>query len=306
MKKFLFTFVLLVLASVELLAQKENYVGYSPLFNPEFKTLLPKEVHETSGLFFYHGRLWTHNDSGGKPILYGLDTTDFKVVQRVTLTNTKNKDWEDVCIDGERVYVGDFGNNKGGRKDLRIFTFPLSDLPEEGDANLIVDTISFSFGDQTNFEFVKYAHDFDCEAMFATRDFLYLFSKCWVSGTTRLYRLPKKPGTYVAEVVNGFDSQGLITGADYDPENGLLVLVGYVKDVWLPFLYLIYDFDDAGVKLSNRRFEMPNLLSMQTEGICFYEPGKCYLTAESSPTWVSRVFTIDFRKRIAKDKEKNQ
>lgn len=306
MKKHLLPLALLLLAATSVFAQKENYVGYSPLFNPEFKTLLPKEVHETSGLFFHNGRLWTHNDSGGKPILYGLDTTTFQVVQRITIANANNKDWEDVCIDKERVYVGDFGNNKGGRKDLRIFIFPLSEIPEEGDVTITVDTISFSFGDQTNFEFVKYAHDFDCEAMFATNDYLYLFSKCWVSGTTRLYRLTKTPGTQVAEVVNGFDSQGLITGADYDPENGLLVLVGYVKDVWLPFLYLIYDFDDAGVKLANRRFEMPNLLSMQTEGICFYEPGKCYLSAETSPTWVSRVFTIDFRKRIAKDKEKNQ
>ena len=304
MKKTLL-FLFLLLAGVPLLqAQEEGYAGYTPLFAPEFKSLLPEEVKETSGLFFYNGRLWTHNDSGGKPILYGLDTTTFEVVQKITLANAKNKDWEDVCTDGENVYVGDFGNNKGKRKNLRIYTFPLKDIPMEGNVSITVDSIRFSFGDQTEFKYEKHQHDFDCEAMFATDEYLYLFSKGWATGTTRLYRLSKTPGSQVAEVVNGFDSQGLITGADYDRESGILAVVGYVNKIWLPFLYLIYDFDDMGTNLPNRRFELHNYLGHQTEGICFYDKGKCYLSAETSPTSTSRVFTIDFRKRIAKDLEK--
>ena len=295
---------ILLLVTSWVSAQEEGYAGYTPLFTPEFKSLLPDEVNETSGLFFYNGRLWTHNDSGGKPILYGMDTTTFEVVQRITLTNASNKDWEDVCTDGENVYVGDFGNNKGKRKNLRIYVFPLSAIPAEGDANVTADSINFSFGDQTEFKYEKHNHDFDCEAMFVTDEYLYLFSKGWATGTTRLYRLSKTAGNQVAEVVNGFDSKGLITGADYDRESGILALVGYVKDVWLPFLYLIYDFDDAGVKLSHRRFELHNYMGLQAEGICFYENGKCYMSAETSPTITSRVFTIDFRKRIAKDLEK--
>ena len=297
-------FVILLLMAPFLRAQEEGHAGYTPLFAPEFKSLLPEEVRETSGLFFHNGRLWTHNDSGGKAVLFGLDTTTFEVVQRITLANAKNKDWEDVCTDGEKVYVGDFGNNKGKRKNLRIYSFPLSDIPEEGDTSIMVDSIRFSFADQTSFEHKKQEHDYDCEAMFATDEYLYLFSKGWATGTTRLYRLSKAPGTQVAEVVNGFDSQGLITGADYDRESGVLVLVGYVNKVWLPFLYLIYDFDDTGVKLSHRRFELHNYLGHQTEGICFYDKGKCFLSAETSPTSASRVFAIDFRKRIAKDLEK--
>lgn len=285
-------------------AQEEGYSGYTPLFAPEFKALLPEEVKETSGLFFHNGRLWTHNDSGGKPILYGLDTTTFEVVQRITLVNAKNKDWEDVCTDDENVYVGDFGNNKGKRKNLRIFVFPLSAIPAEGNADILVDSIRFSFADQTEFKYEKHNHDYDCESMFATNDALYLFSKGWATGTTRLYRLSKTPGTQVAEVVNGFDSQGLITGADYDRESGILAIVGYVNKIWLPFLYLIYDFDDMGTNLPNRRFELHNYFGTQTEGICFYDKGKCFLSAETSPTATSRVFAFDFRKRIAKDLEK--
>ena len=294
----LFGLFLLLLAPA--MAQEEGTAEFSPLFLPKLKAELPMEVNETSGLFFHNGRLWTHNDSGGKPILYALDTTTFEVVQKVTLSNAKNKDWEDVCTDGKTVFVGDFGNNNGNRKNLRIFTFPLSAIPDEGDASVTVDSIRFSFGDQTNFEKRRYEHDFDCEAMFTSEDYLYLLSKGWETGTTRLYRLPKAPGNYVAEVVNGFDSQGLITGADYDRENRILVVVGYVKSIWKPFMYIIFDFDEAGVKLSNHRFEMPQWVGAQTEGICFFDDGRCYVSAETSPSMTSRVFVVDFRKWIDK------
>ena len=303
MKRASFLGLFLLLLSLSIWAQEEGEAVFSPLFNLDLKSELPKEVNETSGLFFYNSRLWTHNDSGGKPILYALDTVTFEVVQRITLANARNKDWEDVCTDGEHVFLGDFGNNKGSRKNLKIYTFPLSAIPEEGDATIQVDSILFCFGDQTNFEKRKHEHDFDCEAMFATEECLYLFSKGWKTGTTRLYRLPKTQGSYVAEMVNGFDSQGLITGADYDPKNQILVLVGYVKSLWKPFLYLIYDLDEAGVKLSHCRFEMPQWTGAQTEGICFFDDGRCYISAETSPTITSRVFVADFRKWIAKELE---
>ena len=298
MKKVIIISLLLLLLSPAM-AQERNTADFWPLFFPQLKAELPEEVRETSGLFFHNGRLWTHNDSGGKPILYALDTTTFQVVQKLTLKNVKNKDWEDVCTDGETVFVGNMGNNKGNRKNLSIYTFPLSAIPDNGDATIKVDSITFSFGDQTDFSKRK-IHDFDCEAMFVTDDNLYLLSKGWETGTTRLYRLPKTSGKYVAEVVNGFDSQGLITGADYDRENHILVIVGYVKTIWKPFMYIIFDFDEAGVKLTHRRFEMPQLAGAQTEGICFFDEGRCFVSAETSPTMTARVFEVDFRKWIVK------
>lgn len=303
MKK-VFLVVLALLSAVSLHAQRSN-AGFSPLFHLTFKAELPKEVNETSGLFFHNGRLWTHNDSGGRPIFYALDTTTFEIVQRITLAKVKNLDWEDVCTDGESVFVGDMGNNKGNRKNLRIFTFPLSSIPDEGDAAVEVDSISFVFGDQTDFKKRK-VHDFDCEAIFATDDYLYLFSKGWSTGITRLYRLNKTPGKQVAEVVNGFDSQGLITGADYDRKNHVLAIVGYVKSLYKPFMYLIFNFEEDGVKLPHRRFEMQQWAGAQTEGICFFDDGRCYVSAETSKTMTARVLVADFRKWIDKQLKDNE
>lgn len=274
------------------------------LFNPPFCSLLPKEVQETSGIFFYNGRLWTHNDSGGKPILYALDTATFEIVQRVTLKNATNHDWEDVCCDGTTVFVSDCGNNKGNRKDLKIYLFPLNQLPADGDASITVDSIMLTYADQTNFEKRKQNNDYDCEAIFATERYLYLLSKNWVTATTRMYRLEKHPGTQVVEVVNWFDSKGLITGADYNPELNAIAIVGYVNKIWEPFLLLIYDFDEDAVTSHGRRLEMPNLMGAQTEGICFYDGYKCFISAETSPTFTTRVFIADFAKWLDKERKK--
>ena len=274
------------------------------LFNPELVSLLPKEVEESSGLFFHNDRLWTHNDSGGKPILYALDTATFEVVQHVTLANASNKDWEDVCCDGKTVFVGDFGNNNGNRKDLKIYMFSLDMLPSDGDGSVMVDTIKFSYADQTDFEKRKLNNDYDCEAIFATDRYLYLFSKNWVSATTRMYRLEKKAGTQVAEVVNWFNSKGLITGADYNKDLNCIAIVGYVNKIWEPFLFLIYDFDEDAVTAHGRRLEMPNLMGIQTEGITFYDGYKCYISAETSPTFTTRVFRADFARWLDKDRKK--
>ena len=231
-------------------------------------------------------------------MLFGMDTTTFAIVQRISLSHAKNKDWEDVCTDGETVFVGNIGNNKGKRKGLKIYTFPLSSIPAEGDATIEVDSILFRFADQTNFEKRK-VHDFDCEAMFVTKDNLYLLSKGWATGTTRLYRLPKTPGQYVAEVVNSFDSKGLVTGADYDPRTNTLVIVGYANQkVWEPFIYLIFDFDEHGNQLANHRFELVNYHGMQTEGVTFFDEGRCFVSSETNKLYTASVFEIDFRKWI--------
>ena len=274
------------------------------LLNPQFRSLLPQEVSETSGIFFFNGKLWTHNDSGGKPILYALDTATFEVVQRVTLKNANNHDWEDVCCDGTTVFVSDCGNNKGNRKDLKIYLFPLSQLPADGDASITVDSIMLTYADQTIFEKRKQDNDYDCEAIFATERYLYLLSKNWVTATTRMYRLEKHPGTQVAEVVNWFDSKGLITGADYNAELNTIAIVGYVNKIWEPFIFLIYDFDEDAVTAHGRRLEMPNLMGAQTEGICFYDGYKCFISAETSKVFTTRVFVADFAKWLDKNRKK--
>ena len=75
-------------------------------------------------------------------------------------------------------------------------------------------------------------------------------------------------------------------------------MVGYTKTIWWPFLYVVFDFDEAGERLHHHRFEMPQLAWTQFEGICFFDYGRCYITAESNKTMASSVFEVDFRQWI--------
>ena len=60
-------------------------------------TTLQDSVDETSGLINLDGTLITHNDSGGQPVLYELDSVSGNVTRSVTIENATNTDWEDIC-----------------------------------------------------------------------------------------------------------------------------------------------------------------------------------------------------------------
>ncbi|MDA3945024.1 MAG: hypothetical protein PF694_15960 [Bacteroidetes bacterium] len=264
------------------------------VYNPPFLFELDKIMEETSGLEFYNGLLWTHNDSGGDALLYGMDTVQGKIVQRIALANSNNRDWEDVTLDENYFYAGDFGNNAATRKDLLVYRFPLSGIPAQGDATVEAEKIHFRFPDQTVFERNWDSNNFDCEAMVAGKEYLYLFSKNRGDQQTKLYRLPKKPGNYVAELIDTFNSQGLITGATYDSENKKLALIGYAHKTWQPFVWLFYGFDEEDFFGGyHRRLDLLNLITVQAEGIVFVSPNQLMISAESTKTFSARMFRFD-------------
>lgn len=68
--------------------------------------------------------LWTHNDSGGEPVLYALGT-DGHARGAVRLTGVRNYDWEDIAsfeLDGRAwLLVAETGNNNADDHDCALF-----------------------------------------------------------------------------------------------------------------------------------------------------------------------------------------
>jgi hypothetical protein len=69
--------------------------------------------------------LWSHNDSGAGPELYGL-RTDGRVAARVRVTGAEAVDWEDIAVapgrDGRPlIYVGDIGDNAAARPGIDVY-----------------------------------------------------------------------------------------------------------------------------------------------------------------------------------------
>jgi len=249
----------------------------SSKIKPETTLKLSDSLNETSGLIAFNNLLWTQNDGTDKTI-YGINHLGL-IKQKISLKKTKNNDWEEISQDSTHLYIGDFGNNyKGNRTDLKILKIEkksfLSNNPK-------IDTISFSYSNQTNFiENKVNTTNFDCEAFIVTQSNIYLFTKQWQQNKTGVYVLPKNPGTHIAQLKETINVEGLITGATYLSSKKLIVLCGYSKTMQ-PFLYLLYDYTKSDFLSGNKRKISISLPFHQIEGITTQDGLHYYLTNEA-------------------------
>lgn len=242
---------------------------------------LPGQLNESSGLILFRELLWTINDSGGDAALYGFDRNTGEVNQVVRIENGENDDWESLTSSQQQIFIGDFGNNWGNRRNLRIYVIDKSDIPAVGDVTLTAERIDFSYSDQVNFTFGMKNNSHDCEAFIWFRDSLFLFTKDWVTRNTKVYTLPAKQGIYKAELVDSFAVECLITGADISRNMEKLVLLGYAD--YVPYIWY-FDGIDKGKILGGRsiKFSMIEYFGTQTEGIAFSGNDTLFISSEQS------------------------
>lgn len=238
---------------------------------------LPPTVSETSGLIFWNGKLWTHNDDGDIQ-LYAIDTANTTSLGIFELTGTQNNDWEEISQDQNYIYVGDFGNNlNGNRTDLKILRMEKNSFLTGAP---IIDTINFSYSNQQDFSPTGANNtDFDCEAFMVSSDSIYLFTKQWLINACEVYSLSKNPGTHVAHFKTTLNIDGLITGAHFNEADKVITLIGY-STVLQPFIYLLYDFPSMDFISGNKRKISVSLPFYQTEGITAVSSTRFFISNE--------------------------
>lgn len=262
-----------------------NYANVLPLNS----TLIDTALNETSGLLLWNNDLWTHNDGGNPTDLYAIDLGDLNLFSTSGLSGVSNVDWEDIAQDDDFIYIGDFGNNaSGNRTDLKIYKVSKSSIIA---GNPLVDTINFSYEDQTDFSPQSgNTTNFDCEALIVTDTGIYLFTKEWTDQKTSLYFLPKSAGTYSAVLQGSYDLNGLVTGATYIKGKQVVVLSGYNLEIidFMPlsiapntFLMLLYDFQGDNFFTGNKRkVDFAGEDHLQVEGITSSDAIHYYLSNE--------------------------
>jgi hypothetical protein len=245
------------------------------------KATLASTVNESSGLLYTGGSVWTHNDSGNSATLFQVDSISGQVLQQVAISNFPNTDWEDLAASPQHVYIGDFGNNNGDRRDLRILRVAKADLGASA-TTATAQAINFSYPDQTDFTPRSNAHNFDCEAFFFANDSLHLFTKNWADLRTRYYTVPAAPGTHVARLRGTFNTNGLVTAAALNPAGTTAVLLGYNVSTLTTFMWVLSGYQGAGYfKANKRRIELPSpLLIGQAEGLCFVKNARVFISNE--------------------------
>ena len=238
---------------------------------------LPQEVQETSGLLFYQGKLYTHNDSGNAAALYEIDTQTLTINRTITINNAENIDWEDLTRDASYLYIGDIGNNQGNRQDLGIYRIPLSELDQGVEAN--AERITYAYEDQSDFS-AENNSDWDAEALISYGDQLIIFTKQWQSLGTVAYAVPKTPGAYQAQRVGQNNINGLVTGATYNDQTQVVYLVGY-SSLLQPFIFRIDGLNTPfTLNEGGDRFNL-NIGFAQMEAISVFGENRYYLSSEA-------------------------
>lgn len=207
-------------------------------------SVVPKTLKEISGMTITPaGNIWAINDSGNEPILYQLDKNG-QIKHACTIEHAKNVDWEELTHDNNgNIYIGDFGNNRNNRDNLRIY------IVQENVAlyspTAVASRIEFAYPDQTAFPALVKDQNFDMEAMVFLNNHLYLFSKNRTvpfTGYTNMYKLPTRPGKYMAEKLDslylgkGPKELYQVTSAAISPSGSNLALMSYDK------CFILFDF----------------------------------------------------------------
>jgi len=235
---------------------------------------------ETSGLVFYQNKyLITHNDGGNKSELFVLDTLG-RLIKKIKLSDTRNKDWEDLTQDDKgNLYVGDFGNNLNRRKKSQIYIVKKGFIFKD---EVETQKITFWYEDQLSFPPKTENLNFDCEAFFYKDGFLYLLTKCRAkpfTGISKVYRIPAKKGKHKAKLIGQFQFCSTawqfcsVTSADYDLKSNTLTVLTYGK------LYVISNIiNNEFWKGNTKVYSIPRI--KQREAITYVSPNKWYMTDE--------------------------
>lgn len=156
--------------------------------------MLP-ELIEASGLTCSRRSddlLWTHNDSGGQPVLYGLATNgEFRGA--VHVAGVKNFDWEDIAsfeLDGRAyILIGDVGDNDGKRKSVILYVIEEPDPGELTPDKMIEAKVAWS----VPLRYPDSPHDCEATAVDATHGLIYLLTKR--TTPPLLFTVPLRPQT---------------------------------------------------------------------------------------------------------------
>lgn len=239
--------------------------------------LADNEIDEASGLAASRktpGILYTHNDSGGQPIVYVINHKAM-LAARIYLEGVKNRDWEDIAVGPDPVsrqscvFVGDIGDNNGKHKSVKVYRFA---EPELMDTTIVVtpDIIEIVYEDGPR----------DAEALFVdpiSGDICIISKR---EDEVHFYRVPypyslSQPNTALHEASL---PMSMVVAADIDAK-GKIILVKTYTD--------IYGYKRSGKQsiastLAKKSHGLPYLIEPQGESIAISADGKSYFTLSES------------------------
>lgn len=179
---------------------------------------------------------WTHNDSGDGPFLYAIDSkgNNLGVWQ---VAGAANVDWEDIASTKDAagkcsIFIGDIGNNKLARNDLKIYRVEEPAVDRSGTNRAQSSAAETTASQAMPFSYPDTGHN--AEALIVTPD----ASKAYIvtkrkDGPSQIFKLnlifsgDEQKAEKVGEISVPAVPNGSITGGDISSKGDRIVLCDY-------------------------------------------------------------------------------
>lgn len=258
---------------------------------------LPDKLEESSALIHTSKGIFTLSDNNDSEI-YKIDPESGLILQIIKISGISFSDKEALAANGDFLFIGDFGNNDGDRKDLKIVRINLGEITDSEKLTLSGDIISFHYPEQKSFDVKKSQNAFDAEALVAFGEKLFLFTKQRNDHQTTMYELPSKPGNYAAKKLDTFDVNGRITDAAVSPDGNTLLLLGYQDDHLYSFLWKFSGFSELQFFSGNADYQLLTVepIDWQTEGLTFISETDFIISCETTKDVRASIYHGDLLK----------
>ena len=268
MKSFLSSLLLLCFFISGMACHKKTPdTGDKPIFDslPISKAVIPL-IEETSGIAdskINDGFLWVQEDSGNPTELL-LTGHDGKVLKKVFINNVVNRDWEDMAISGNDIFIGDIGDNNLVQQEYSIYYFPEPSLSVDTIKNAT--TIIFQYPDGSH----------DAEAFLVDPDTKNIYIITKRDNASKIYQIsyPYKTGpTNTVSLVGSLPYTGVVSAA-ISPDGKEILVKTYFG--------INYYRRNAGQSILQSLQSVPKILPYkiepQGEAICFNKNNTGYYT----------------------------
>lgn len=147
------------------------------------------------------GFLWAEQDGGNSPSIY-LISHDAKITKTVHLKNAVNRDWEDMALAGNDIYIGDIGDNNAAYPNYTIYKFP---------EPVTVDTVTNT--EAIRFQYPDGSHDAEAFLVDAATKDIFIITKR--DNPSKIYKLsyPYNGGMNTLAAVGSLAYGGVVSAA---------------------------------------------------------------------------------------------
>ena len=259
-------------------------------------TVRDPAISESSGLAASRrnpGMLWTHNDSGDKPLVFCLDL-QARSCGVWLVTGADAFDWEDMAAGpGPRagqpyLYLGDIGDNIDQRTEIVVYRIPEPTAPGGDVDGTLVSPASTAPAEALRFKYPDGPHNAEALLVHPESGDLYIVSKDAQSAKVYKAAAPLEPAKVVTMVQVGTIRLGTgprgletITGADISPDGRRVALSTYTQGYELEVPAGAV-FDDVWAQ---RPVPVALGARLQGEAVAYRLDGRALLTTSEIVPW---------------------